>query len=241
MGWMDSLWGFASNLFGGDVGVGGEEGVPLAGPPGVSAPLTTGDAGAPSSWSSGLSDFAGKLGGGLAKEFTETPLKAFSQTLGLGATGLGISSALSTQKQLADQTRTMQKGQKAALAAAAPAVAAGTEQLAESRAGKLPPPMEAAVAQWVQQAKADMRARYASMGLGNSSSLQGEEAKIDLMAESMKAQLLQGQQGLSLEALQTGVSAGTGVAATASAQQQTLAALIESANQQLGRLSGSQA
>jgi len=177
----------------------------------------------------------------LAKEFTETPLKAFSQTLGLGATGLGISSGLSTQKQLAEQTRTMQKGQKAALSAAAPAVAAGTEQLAESRAGKLPAPMEAAVAQWVQQAKADMRARYASMGLGNSSDLQGEEAKIDLMAESMKAQLLQGQEGLSLQALQTGVSAGTGVAQTAANQQNTLAALIQSANQQLGRLSGSQA
>lgn len=231
------LLDFASELMGGWEGGGGEITTPTI----PTWDMPAAGAGAGDGWGSGLWDFAGKLGTGLGKEFTESPLKAFSQMLGLGATGLGISSGLSTQKQLAEQTRTMQKGQKAALAAAAPAVAAGTEQLAESRAGKLPPPMEAAVAQWVQQAKADMRARYAQMGLGNSSDLQGEEAKIDQMALAMKAQLLQSQQGLSLEALQTGVSAGTGVAATASAQQNTLAALIEAANQQLGRLSGSQA
>jgi len=204
-------------------------------------------AGAGGGGGSGFLDFAsrfgaglGKVGAGLSREFSDSPLKAFSQTLGLGATGLGISSAVGTQKQLAEQTRMMKKGQQTAQAAASPAVAAGTEQLAESRAGKLPAPMEAAVEQWKQQAKADVQGRFASMGLGNSSDIQHELARIDLMGESMKAQLLQGQQGLALEALQTGVSAGTGVAQTAAAQQNTLAALIQAANQQLGRLGSTQ-
>jgi len=204
---------------------------------------------------SGLWDFASKVGGGVGKGWDwltkgtgqagqptqASPLTAFSQALGLGATGLGISSTLSTQKQLAEQTQMLKKGQQTAQAAASPAVAAGTEQLAESRAGKLPAPMEKAVEQWKQQAKADVQARFASMGLGNSSDIQHELARIDLMGESMKAQLLQGQEGLALEALQTGVSAGTGVAQTAAGQQNTLAALIQAANQQLGRLGSTQA
>lgn len=237
-GWGDLL-GFASNLFGGGADVLPEEGVPLAGPPGVSAPLAVPTAETPTP--SAFSQFASKLGGGVAKEFTDSPLSAFSKTLGLGATALSIPNALNTQKQLAEQTQMLKKGQKSAQAAAAPAVQAGTEQLAESRAGKLPAPMEAAVEQWKQQAKADMRARFASMGLGNSSDIQHEESRIDLMGESMKAQLLQGQEGLALEALQTGVSAGTGTAQVASQQQNTLAALIQAANQQLGRLGSAQA
>lgn len=240
---MNGVFDFASELLGGAEGGGGEITTPTI--PTWDIPAAGAGAGG---GGSGLWDFAGKVGAGvgkvgegLAKEFTDSPLKAFSQTLGLGATGLGISSALSTQKQLAEQTKMMKKGQQTAQAAASPAVAAGTEQLAESRAGKLPAPMEKAVEQWKQQAKADVQGRFASMGLGNSSDIQHELARIDLMGESMKAQLLQGQEGLALEALQTGVSAGTGVAQTASAQQNTLAALIQAANQQLGRLGSAQA
>ena len=245
------LLGFASSLFGGADDV--LEASQYAGefvqpsfelPLGWDLPVSAAAGPAPSAFS----DFAAsvgaglsKVGGGLAREFTETPLKAFSQALGLGATGLGISSMLGTQKQLAEQTRALKKGQTTAQAAASPAIAVGTEQLQEARAGKLPAPMEAAVEQWKQQAKADMRAKYASMGLGQSSDLQHEESRIDLMGESMKAQLLQGQEGLALEALRTGVRAGTGVASTAQAEQSTLAALIQQANQALGRLSGAQA
>lgn len=184
----------------------------------------------------GLGDFASKLGAGIGKEFTTTPLKAFSETLGLGATGFGISNQLRTAGLLNRQTQQIEKGQKAAQAAAAPAVSFGQETLAAAAAGKLPGPMQAAVEQWKQQAKADMRARFASMGLGNSTDIQSEEAKIDLMGESMIAQLLQGQEQLGLEGLRTGVSAATGGAESAQQQQVLLTNLIAGANQQLARL-----
>lgn len=186
--------------------------------------------------SSGLWDFASQLGAGLGKEFTGSPLKAFSGALGLGATGFGIANQLRTAGALNRQTETIEKGQKAAQAAAAPAVEFGQRQLSAAEAGKLPGPMQAAVEQWKQRAKADARARLAAMGLGNSSDLASMEAQIDLMGESMIAQLLQGQEQLGLEGLRTGVSAATGGAESAQQQQVLLANLLQGANAQLAKL-----
>ncbi len=185
-------------------------------------------------------DFVGNIGSGLAKEFETSPLKAFSSALGLGATGLGIGNQFRTGAALNRQTRATEQAQKAAQAAAAPAVAFGQETLNAARAGKLPPPMESAIEQWKQQAKADMRARLASMGLGNSTDIQSEESKIDLMGESIKAQLLQSQEGVALQGLQTGVSAATGAGQMSQQQQALLMQLIEGANAQLGQLGARQ-
>jgi hypothetical protein len=74
------------------------------------------------------------------------------------------------------------------------------------------------------------------MGLGNSSDLQSEEQRIDLMAKAMAGQLLQAQEQLGLSGLQTGVSAATGAGQVAQQQQQMLASLIAAADQQLGAL-----
>ncbi len=187
------------------------------------------------------SDIVGKVGGGLEKEVESSPLKAFSSALGLGGAGFNIANQMKLGSSIQHQTSNIEKQQKAAQAAAAPAVQFGTEQLQAAGKGQLPAPMEAAVQQWVQQAKADMRARLASMGLGNSTDIQGEESKIDLMAQSMRAQLLQGQEGVALEGLKTGVSASNAGAATSGQQQQLLTSLIEGANQQLAKLGASTA
>jgi len=122
----------------------------------------------------------------------------------------------------------------------AEAVAAGTQDIQRAQAGKLQPAMESSIEQWVQQAKADMRARFASMGLGNSSDIASEEAKIDLIAQSMRGQLLQGEEQLGLAGVSTGVNAAIGGGQLAQNQQNLLAQLIASANQSLGVLQGRQ-
>ena len=69
--------------------------------------------------------------------------------------------------------------------------------------------------------------------------IQGEDAKIDLMAEAMRGQLLQGQEQVGLEGLTTGVNAAHGGAATAQNQDALLTQLIAGANAQLAKLGAS--
>lgn len=185
------------------------------------------------------SSFWSDLVGGIGKSFTASPLQSFAQALGIGSTGLNIANQFSLGRQTQQATKRVEQAQKQATAAAAPAVAFGTETLEAAKAGKLPAPMQAAVEQWTQQAKAAIRQKYASMGLTNSTAIQGEESKIDLMAQSMIAELLQQQQGTALQGLQTGVSAAVGGGQLAQQQQQMLASLIERSNQQLGQLGAS--
>ena len=186
-----------------------------------------------------VGDFAGRVGTGLAKEFGDSPLKAFSQTLGLGAMGLGLANQQNVASQIGRQTRTIEQGQKQALAAAAPAVAFGQKQLEQAQAGKLSPALEASVEQWKTSAKANMAQRLASMGLGNSTAMEQINAEIDKQALAMRASLLGQEEETGLSALQTGVSAGTGVTGPAQNQQAMLSSLIQSANQTLGLLAGS--
>ena len=240
------LSGFSSELFGGPPA--GDPafslsnefgGAPVAEPSfslggGGAGPATPSAGGG--NWWDAFTSGAGKAGSAIGKDFAESPLTAFAKTLGIGATGFNIANQVQAGQQTAQATRGVQRAQKAAETAAAPAVAFGTQTLQDAQGGKLPGPMEAAVAQWVQQAKSAIQAKYAQMGLGNSSDLQGELSKIDLMAESMKGQLLQGQAQTALSGLNTGVSAATGGGQLAAEQQQMLTNLIASANQQLGQL-----
>ena len=194
----------------------------------------------PRSFGTGLRDFAKGLFTGTqdGKESTPSPLSAFSSLLGLGATGLSFANQSRALSQMKGQEQLIKRGQQQAQAAAAPAIAAGTTDIQRAQAGKLQPAMEAAIAQWVQRSKADMAARYAQMGQGNSSALQGEYEKIDQMALSMRGQLLQGEEALGGRLLQTGVSATGAGTQTAQNQERLLADLIASANQQLGQLGG---
>lgn len=234
---------FASSL---DVGAGLYDPSSFAtAPPPVSSP------------SSGLSDFAAGVGpgaaapspgappppsgldrfaAGLGKEVSDSPLKAFATLLGVGSTGLGIANQFNVANQQKQQTALLTQAEKNAQAAAAPAVAFGTQQLQQGQAGKLPQPMQDAVTQWTQQAKAAIRAQYGQMGLGNSSDIASAESNIDLMAQSMIAQLLQSQEQIGLAGVNTGVSAATGTAQIAQQQQQLLTNLIATANAQLGQL-----
>ena len=202
-------------------------------PPAWMGAQDAGGGGAPSGFA--------KFAQGLVDEFTGKPLESFSKALGLGVTGMNIGNQFKIGSQINTANKNVEQAQKQAQAAAAPAVAFGTETLDAAKAGKLPAPMQAAVAQWVDQAKGAMRAKYAQMGLGTSSDLASEEAKIDQMAQAMVAQLLQQQEATALSGLQTGVSAATGGGQLAAQQQQMLTNLLASANQQLGRLGGSAA
>lgn len=212
---------------------------PTGGFPGFSVPnISIPDI---SAGAGGAGDFASRLVGGLGRAFESDPLGSLSKALGLGATGVNIGSQLNLGKQLNLAQKNTSEAQKAATSAAQPAVAFGTEQLDAASKGQLPAPMQAAVDQWAQKAKADMRARYAQMGQGNSSNIASEDANIDLMAKAMVGQLLQSQAGLGLQGIQTGASAATGGAQISQQQQAVLANLIASADQQLGRLGGAQA
>lgn len=188
----------------------------------------------------GLSDFASKMGSGLGKEFSDSPLKAFSGALGIGATGMGMANQIGAMDRMKGAEKQIAQGQQAAQAAAAPAVRAGTANIENAQAGKLQPAQEASIAEWVQKAKADLRGRYASMGLGNSTDIQQGEAQIDQMALSMRGQLLQGQEALGYQGVGMGVGAAQGATASATQQQQMLAQLLGAADEQLARLGASQ-
>jgi len=163
-----------------------------------------------------------------------SPLSAFAQTLGLGASGLGIANTIGAMNRQAGQERTQQQGQSLAAGAAAPAIAYGTQQVQAAQAGQLPPPMEAAVKQWTDRAKADMRAKLAHLGLGDSTSLMQYEHQIDEMAMAMKANLLQQEGSGGIAALGVGANAGLGLAGSTNQNQQLLNSLIEQANRTLG-------
>jgi hypothetical protein len=169
-----------------------------------------------------------------------SPLSAFAQTLGLGAAGLGIANTIGAMNRQAGQERTQQQGQGFAAAAAQPAIAYGTQQVQAAQAGQLPAPMEAAVKQWTDRAKADMRAKLAHLGLGDSTALGQYEAQIDEMALAMKAQLLQQEGSGGVAALGVGANAGLGLAQSGQQNEQLLSSLIEQANRTLGIMAGRQ-
>lgn len=185
----------------------------------------------------GFSKFLSGLGIGTEKGQT-SPLAAFTSALGLGATGLGIANQFNVAGQIGQQTKQLQQGQQHASAAAAPAVAFGTDTLNAAAGGNLTPALQAQIDQWTQRAKADATARLASMGLGNSTDINQLYAMIDQEAMAMKGQMLQQQEETGLAGLQTGVSAGSSVMGSSQAQQAQLAQLIQGANQALGQMAG---
>src|SRR5258708_29600033 len=170
-----------------------------------------------------VGDFAGKVGAGLEQQVEKDPLGSFTKSLGLGATGFGLANQFRLSGQLNQQTQNVNRAQQAAQAAAPPAVAAGTADITRAQQGQLQPAMEPSIAQWTDKAKADLRARYAQMGLGNSSDIASAEAQIDQMALAMRGQLLQDEEKLGLSGVQTGVSAATGGAQISQNQQALLA------------------
>lgn len=244
------LMNFSSDVlqpeqFSGSFGVTGRDFAPDATQFEAMAP----EAGAAPPQPSGLSRFAA----GLGKEFSESPLKAFAQTLGIAGTGLGIASGAQVASELAQQTKLMGKGQKSAQAgaqaaqtAAKPAVEFGQQELAAAQAGKLDPALEATITDWVQKKKVEAQQLFASMGLGTSTDIKSYLDQIDLMGQTMRGQLIQQQEQIGLEGVQTGVNAdigaagaGTATAASAQSQQNTLAQLLQSANAQLAALGAS--
>jgi hypothetical protein len=189
----------------------------------------------------GVGRFASSVLGGLEKEVTASPLKAFSTALGLGGTGLNILNQSRIADQAKSNERFIKQSQARAAAAAAPAVAAGTADVNRASAGKLQPAQEAAIADWVQKRKADVRARFASMGLGNSTDIDAALAQVDQMATVARGQLLQGEEATGLQALGVGVQAGQAGAQSATQQQQLLMNILAGADQQLAKLAGAAA
>lgn len=203
-------------------------------------PVSPGQFGSgPSSWWSQFFGGGGG-GGGQGGGAGASPLSVLSQGLGLGATGLGIANTIGAMNRQAGQEKTQTQGQQLATSAAQPAIAYGTQQLEAAGKGQLPAPMEAAVKQWTDRAKADMRAKLAHLGLGDSTAIAQYENQIDEMALSMKANLLQGEGSQGIAALGMGANAGLGLAQSTGQNQQLLNSLIEQANRSLGLMAGRQ-
>ena len=201
-------------------------------------PVPPGDFGSgPSSWWSQFFGGSGQGGGQGGGGGGVSPLSAFSQTLGLGATGLGIANTIGAMNRQAGQEKVQTQGQQLATSAAQPAIAYGTQQLEAAGKGQLPAPMEAAVKQWTDKAKADMRAKLAHLGLGDSTAISQYENQIDEMALSMKANLLQQEGSGGIAALGMGANAGLGLAQSTGQNQALLNSLIEQANRSLGLMS----
>ena len=199
----------------------------------------------PSLWSglwSGLKGGVGTLGD-VAK--TALPIAQ------LGATGYGIASGVQAAGQLAEQTKITKRAAEMqervageATAAAAPAREFARTEFERAAAGKIDPAIQARIDLWAQGAKQQAMDYLARAGLSDSSTAQSWLAWIDKQAEAMKAEALQGQQALALQATgtATGALAAAGgaagaEAAGAQAQQQDLTQLIASANEQLAKLS----
>ncbi len=198
---------------------------------GVRDPVSPGS-GSSSWWSNFFGP--GKDGQGVS------PLSAFAQTLGLGASGLGIANTIGAMNRQAGQEKAQTQGQGLAAAAAQPAIAYGTQQVQAAQKGELPPPMEAAVKQWTDKAKAEIRSKLAHLGLGDSTAISQYEQQIDEMALSMKANLLQSEGSGGVAALGMGANAGLGLAQSTGQNQALLNSLIEQANRTLGLISSRQ-
>ncbi len=232
----EDLFEFASDIgsgaeaaqFGGDLATGARAGLSTA----------TDIAKDSTPWYSGLTDFASKLGSGIGREFSDSPLSALTKTLGIGATGMGIGNQLSLQKQIGAQTKNIEQGRKMAMDAAAPATAFGTETLNRAAGGNLSGPMQSQIDQWVAQKKADVRSRFAAMGLGNSTELNKMDQLIDQQAMAMKGQMLTQQEETGLAGINVGVGAATGSMGISQQQQQTLMQLIGEADKALGQMAG---
>lgn len=180
--------------------------------------------------------FASTLFGNLGKQVSGNPLGALTAALGLGTTGLGVANAVNALGQGRQQQQFLQQGQRQAQAAAQPAIAYGTEQISAARAGQLPPAVEADIAVQVQKAKADIRAKLASMGISDSTTIRQYEDEIDRRALALKAQFLQSQGAGGVSALLGGANAGLAAGQVGANQEQLIAAILASTNQQLGQL-----
>jgi hypothetical protein len=191
---------------------------------------------------SGGGDVAGRGGSsnwltsifGNSRGETPSPLAAFGQTLGLGATGLGIANTIGAMNRSSQQARTQDRGQNLALSSAQPAVDYGTDLVNRARSGQLSPSSEAKIQAWTEQAKADLRAKLAHLGLGDSTSLQLYEHQIDQMALSMRETALQQEGSLGISALGLGSQTGLGLAGSGGQNAQMLNDLIAQANRALG-------
>lgn len=192
-------------------------------------------AGAPdvAGWASKFLDPLGKFASSLGSAVTEKPIDFFAKALGLGSTGLGLANAVGAIGQENRQNQLLQRGQDLAFSAAQPAVNYGNELLQTTKAGQLPAPVEARLADWAQRAKADKRAQLARMGISDSTALSRYMDEIDAKVEEVRAALLSGQGDQALRALGLGATTGAQAGQIGANQQQQIAQILDVANRSL--------
>jgi hypothetical protein len=193
-----------------------------------------------SRFTKGLGEFGSKMGAGLEKEFTGSPLGAFSKMLGLGVAGMNVSNQFAAADRLDRQQRLAERGQATAQAAAQPAVDFGKESLENARAGRLPEAMESVIERWKEKARADWRAKLAHMKITDSTSMQQVDDMIEQMALSLRGSMLSDQSRSGVQALQVGANAGVGATGIAQQQQAALTEMIAAADKQLAALAAGQ-
>lgn len=180
-----------------------------------------------------VGDWASKLFGNVGQSFADKPLQSLTSALGLGTSALGIGNAIGAMTQGRQQQQLQRRAQDMAFSAAQPAIDYGKTQLNQAQAGQLLPAMEAAIAQKVEQAKADARAKFARLGISDSTMIEAEMRRIDNEALAMKAQLLQGEGAQGLQALNVGAGTGLQAGGQGGQQEALIAQILQAANQQM--------
>jgi hypothetical protein len=166
------------------------------------------------------------------------------EAIGAGASALGIRQ-LAAQTDIAKSAEQRQSGiAKEAQAAAGPVRAFGQQQLTQAAAGQIDPAIEKQIQLWIQGAKQKAQDFAARSGQGDSQQLVDWLSWIESMGQAMRAQAIQGEQGLGLQAegtaaniLGVGAGAAGGAGGAAAGQQNSLAQLIAAANSELAKLS----
>jgi hypothetical protein len=168
--------------------------------------------------------------------------------------GTGLAGAAGTIqgiRQMAEQTNIAKSAEqrqagiaKEAQAAAGPVRAFGEQQLTQAAQGQIDPAIEKQIQLWIQGAKQKAQDFAARSGQGDSQQLVDWLNWIEEMGQAMRAQAIQGEQGLGLQAegtaaniLGVGAGAAGGAGGAAAGQQNSLAQLIAAANQELSRIS----
>lgn len=154
----------------------------------------------------------------------------------LGTAGLGAWSGVNAAKQASEQQKIQRHAQQLQEQAAVPLTNFGQSQIKAAQAGQVPQAVEAQIQQWKQGAMQQVRDLFARMGIPTGTSETSAEQLVEQQAVAMRANWLQSEAQQGVGALSAATGAAGQMSQTAEHQQNSLDALIGSANQALARL-----
>jgi hypothetical protein len=185
----------------------------------------------------GFGDFASGLYNSLSN--SSFGFGDLTKALGLGLGGLNTYLGAKGASQSAAMTKLAQDAAKTAKATAQPVSDFASSQLQMGQEGKIPPAIQAQIDNWSRAAKQQVLDYAARSGLGSSEWLNNRLAWVDQQAQAMQAQALQGEESTGIQAAGVAGNILGTQGQIAQGQQGSMENLIASANQMLGRMTGS--